>query len=373
MRITAALLVCATHVAHAAGEQAVTQYVPDTDLTADHDEARPDGWDGSLVLGASFNFAHNSDVVGQRDGLSLALVANVLGNAEYRSGAHEVTLRLSVFEGLSTNSAVGFTKSNDLASIEPLYSIYMFPWLGLFVRANAETSLLPTEDVRPDAVTYLVSRRTGMLEPIQNQRELKLGGPLEPLTMTQSMGLVCRPIDAIEGVMLVRIGVGGRETIANGTLLLVDDPLTSAIEVRELRDVLQAGAEMAIRVSGRIPEQRITYDVDFSALMPVINNDLRKRSAFELFRVGLVGNVHYSLADWVGVTWQFKVLQDPQLTEEAQIQNNVLLTFQWSAIESSREKKPDPAQALIAEAQARERAAREREAQAEERVRRAEE
>jgi hypothetical protein len=75
--------------------------------------------------------------------------------------------------------------------------------------------------------------------------------------------------------------------------------------------------------------------------------------------------------EWLGLTYQFRVINDPQLVKDVQVQNNFFLTFKYDLIPARKvveEPKADP----VAEAKAEAAAAAERAQAAEGRAKAAE-
>ena len=67
--------------------------------------------------------------------------------------------------------------------------------------------------------------------------------------------------------------------------------------------------------------------------MPFLNNDPMDRSATDLTKFGFVAGLNFTVYEWMSINYQFKVLDDPQLLDELQVQNNLLFTFSYTFIE----------------------------------------
>src|SRR5699024_6449027 len=128
--------------------------------------------------------------------------------------------------------------------------------------------------------------------------ELELAESLEPLTLSQSVGLFAEPVRSEPLTWKVRIGAGGRETFANGVLAVKDDDATENItEIVELDNVYQAGLEAFTGVEGDVSGGRLSYYAGATALLPFINNDEQERSAIELLRWGLRAGLTMSVTE----------------------------------------------------------------------------
>lgn len=360
------------------GDAKVTQFVPDGDLK-NAVAKKPQGWDFSLALSANLAIAQSSNVVGQPVGVSYLMGFGVTGALEYLDGPHEFRMTLQVLESFSKTPALDeVTKANDVLRLEGMYSYFFNEWAGAFGRATFDSSVLPTDDVRATAVDYQITRLNGMIENRLAQRKLTLASPFSPLTLTESIGLIAKPVDTEPALITVRVGGGGRETIASGVFINKDVPGTPQIDIIETDNVIQGGIEAAAGIAGKFKEQRLSYAADFGLLIPLANNDAKKRSATDLMRIGFAAAVNFSMFDWLGLTYQLRLLNDPQLVEGFQVQNNFFLTFKYDVIPPRKVEeapKADPvadAQAAAAAAEERAKAAEEKAKAAEERAKAAE-
>jgi hypothetical protein len=370
LRGLAALAVLASASAFAQSDAAkVTQYVPDADAALT--EVKPQSWDYTLTLSANFALAQNNNMVGQPEGTSYLIGLGAVGNVLYVDGPHELKLTLALVESFSKTPVLNsIVKANDLARLEAMYSYYFLKWLGGYGRASFESPLLTTNDVRSDLTTYSITRLDGTVDTV-SARSLRVASAIQPLTLNQSLGLVAKPVETEPANLSLRAGAGARETFADGVLVNKDDKATLPVEYLETATVIQAGVEAALGVNGKLPEQRLSYGVDFAVLFPFLNNDALNRSVGQLTRVGLAGNLNFSAYEWLGLTYQLLVQRDPQLVSGVQVQNNVFLTFKYDVIPARKVEKVDPleeAKAAQAAAEQRAQDAEARAVKAEERV-----
>ncbi|MFO0728783.1 MAG: hypothetical protein U1E65_33705 [Myxococcota bacterium] len=352
------------------GDAKVTQFVADGALKNGSD-AKKQGWDFTLTLSANLAIAQSSNVVGQPEGVSYLIGLGATGGLEYLDGPHEWKNTLSIIESFSKTPALDqVTKANDVARLESIYSYYFTGWAGAFGRGSLETAILNTQDIRATPVDYVISRGNPDQETLVGRKLLTLAKAFAPLTLTESLGLVAKPIDVEPAVVTIRVGGGGRETLASG-VLIVKSAAANVVDVARVSDVIQAGVEGAIGVAGKFPAERITYGADFGILFPFANNDTTGRSAVDLMRVGFAAALNFSMFDWLGLTYQFRVQSDPQLVKDVQVQNNFFLTFKYDVVPPRKvveEPKADP----VADAKAAAAAAEERAKAAEDRAKAAE-
>jgi hypothetical protein len=371
VRVAVGLLMVAAVARGTARAQDVTdtQYVPEGDVTKDAPTGREDGWHPSLSLGANFNLASNSNVVGQVDGFSLLIGASIIGQLQFISGKHDFRNVVALNETWAKTPVLDeFVKSNDVLDVESLYRFFAWDWGGPFARLSLQTPVFITEQVTAEDQTY-VREGDPATDGIETRR-FRLARPFQPITLTESIGAFAAPVSGPHLNVAVRAGFGGRHTFAEGVNLITstDDP--TAVTFIELADVHQAGLELFAGLDGKASDERLSYNAGLAVLVPFINNDDTGRDALELTRIAFQAGLTTSVFSWMALSYQFRVINDPQLLDKVQVQNSLLLTFTYT-FEPPKpvEEKPDP----LAVAEQRASAAEERARLAEERANAAEE
>lgn len=289
--------------------------------------------DPTVSINASTALTQNKDVVGAIDGFSTLFSLGISGGLEYINGAHSWNNTLTIDESWARTPALDqFVKNNDQLEFESLYNYFLLDWFGPFGRVALTTAIFDTEIVTADPQTYEFARLDGSTDA-RTVTNLKLAESLEPLTLSQSLGVFAEPIRTKPLRWKIRVGAGGRETFAKGVLAINDDGDTDIIEGVELDNVYQAGVEGFTGAEGKFDGGRITYAAGATALVPFINNDDQDRSAIDLLRWGLKADVTVAVTEWMGLNYGLKILNDPQLLDAVQVQNNLLLTFKYTLIE----------------------------------------
>jgi hypothetical protein len=338
----------------------VTEIVPDGDIKSLDDESRK-GFDGMLSIGANLNLASNSNVVGQDDGFSTLFGLSLVGGLDYLYKRHEVRNTLKISESWARTPVLDeFVKNTDLLEFESLYNYFLLDWAGLFGRLAMTTSIFRSEAITAEPTDYTIARNDGTIDVATQVNRLELAGAFAPFTLSESLGAFVEPFDSEPLKLSIRLGFGARETFADGVLASQDDGDTPAVELIELSNVYQAGAEGFAGVNGKFLHRKVSYEVGGSVLIPFINNDETDRSAMDLARYGVVAQVGTSIFDWMSLNYQFRALKDPQLLDEWQVQNALLLTFNYTFVERdagvagpSVEDQLAQAQRSLAEAEAR--------------------
>ncbi len=320
--------------------QTATDFVPEKGAI---DEATKDelkeGWDPALSLGASIALSSNSNVIGQVDGASWTVGLNVLGRLDYREGVHEWRNTGKLNEVFTRTPTIDeWVKTIDILNIESVYYYKFADNFGLYGLFSLDTSIFKGTDVQPGAVAY-VNKDTGA--NITTADRLKLTDAFQPLTLKESIGVFYRPISTKTIEVDIRAGVGALQVFADGALAGADDAATAGvIELVELKSFNQIGGVLGATAVGEIEGGRINYSAHAELFFPFVTSDpvlesdgVTEKGLGDLISYDLGAKVSFKLFEWASLDYEFKALLQPQLLDEWQIQNNLLLTFSFSLIE----------------------------------------
>jgi hypothetical protein len=318
-----------------ASAPATTSYVTASKVARAAD--KPEGLSYNVKLAANLNIASNRDVVGQVNGNSFLFGASVLSGLGYLSGPHEWMATGTLTETWSKTPAIDrFLKSNDLLDLQSVYNYFLTDFTGPFARVSAQTSLLPTNRITATQVGYDDEGTTEDESATQRKTVFKLSDGFQPFTLTESLGWFLQPLHSERISAFGRVGVGGRHTWADGARAITSGTPTDAnVKYTVLNDVHQAGAELFVGADGKEVDGKLVYTVGLSSLFPVINNDKgdpvtgESRSILKLTKVALTAQAGINVVSWMGVNYQLKVIRDVQLVDAVQVQNSLLLSFQY--------------------------------------------
>lgn len=373
MRTLASLLILGLASSHA---YAQAQIVPvDGIKTAEKTDV--EGWAPFLSLTSTISLTSNSNVVGQVDGFSTLFGLGVTGGADYVDGRHLLRNSLSINESFARTPIIDeFLKTNDVVRLESIYNYFLTKDFGLFGRLKLETSLFPAEDVRAEPTTWVVKNPADPTMPMPlgvNRSRQRLADSFNPFTFNESAGVFADPIRKKWLNLSFRAGLGGRHTFAESVLLIDDDKATPEIELQRLRDVHQLGFEAFAGATGKTKDERTSYRAGLSMLVPFVNNDPDNRSSTSLTRLGFEGQLTFNMYSWLGLMYSLNITRDPQLfakgDEKLQVQNTLLLTFNFTVVKKpEKSKEPTPEQLELEAAKKRAEEAELRAKEAEEKL-----
>ncbi|MDI3288899.1 hypothetical protein [Polyangium sp. 15x6] len=292
------------------------------------------GLEITMKNGATFSLVDTRDVVGVTpNGSTLTVGLKFDGVATYRNGGHEWRTVLGINEALTKTPALEEpVKSADAFNVESTYLYFVRPWFGPFARFTVGTPLFRGFDVRPTDTTYTIARVAGTTDTVTSRR-LTLTEPFRPLTLKETIGPFARPVSGDRFNLETRIGLGGLQTFADGQLILKDDAATAdRVEVQELRDVLQVGVEGSLEMWGSFQAKKISYKIGVGALIPAWNNDMpaageAKKNPLQLTNLDIGAAISFKVVEWATLDYEIKLVRQPQLTDQWQIRNGMMLTL----------------------------------------------
>jgi len=338
MRLICALLLLPSLV------HAQAKLVP-SDANKAGDDKDVQGWNTFLGLTATLSLTSNSDVIGQTDGTSTLFGLGLLGGADYVQDKHVFHSSLAINEGFTKTPIVDrFVKTVDTVKLEGLYNYFLVKQAGLYGRLSLQTTFLRSEDVRGTPTTWVDVTDSAMPVTLATDAlEQRLARAFMPLTLTESAGGFYDPIkkEAIE--VALRLGMGARETWADGVLVGHDEKATPEVELVHLSDVFQFGIEAFAGATGKLDKGKANYKAGLAVLLPLVNNDKYNRGALALTRVALEANVTYTPTSWLSFVYTAAITRDPQLFPEGkevvQIQNMLLVTLQLAIVKKKEKPK----------------------------------
>ena len=301
---------------------------------------RKQGWIVHVNTNGTMSFANNSNVVGQVDGSSYSFGLKFNGSLDYNHEKHEWRNTLGVLGSITRTPVINtFVKTSDNLAFDTIYLFHAVPWFGPFAKASFNTSMFRGTDIRPAGADYVITHLDGSVETRPKmETELPLSDPFKPFTLKESVGVFVQPYASDPVTVELRGGAGGQEVFANGQYAVQPSPAAMPgmlvdplrVDVKQLQDVQQLGAELALSVWGGFMTKKITYRLNADAMTPFVHSALPAgdtRGPFALTNIQVDGTVSFHLVEWASVDYQLKAIRQPQVLDAFQVQNTLLLTF----------------------------------------------
>ncbi|MEM1009664.1 MAG: hypothetical protein AAGJ35_11740, partial [Myxococcota bacterium] len=116
-----------------------------------------------------------------------------------------------------------------------------------------------------------------------------------------------------------------QQTWATG-FVLQDDPTTTRLDFKALRDFVQLGTEFKVMFSGKV-KKFVSYAFFANFMMPFFTNVPTQLQGFDLLNADIQLKIGFDLAKWASLNYLFRALRVPLLTTNWQVTNNLVLTF----------------------------------------------
>ncbi len=312
-------------------------YVPDKVETVE--EGRKPGWSPSLKASANVAFNHNRSVVGNADGQTWTLGTLVNGGLGFLSDNrhHELALDLNWNLGYTRTPIVDrFVKSQDELNLEAAY-LYHFPsveWLGAFASLRLKSSLLAGYAV--DAADREIVRRSPKGAEMERAvvpalEDIELTEPFAPTLLRESAGLFADLLDTTALKVQLRGGGGLWESFTQEGYVIADVEETPALELTQMEDVVQAGAELRLLASGTL-RKALKYSLRAEVMYPIVNNADTDLEGMDLLNTEIEFLAGVKLAEWASLDYSLKAVKLPLVVDEWQVQNGLLLSLTASIL-----------------------------------------
>jgi hypothetical protein len=194
--------------------------------------------------------------------------------------------------------------------------------------------VLEGEFISGDPATLAVTDADGnvTMVSLQPQQAFDLTDPFEPLVLRQSAGAFARPINQKDLSLVVSAGLGAQEIISQGGFAVADNEDTAdVIEVVEIQDSLQAGAEVELDVGGNL-NTLVSWNLTASILYPFYTEAETDLEGVELINAEIGAKLSAKLAEWVSLDYVLTAKRIPLVIDEWQVTNGVLLTSAFNLL-----------------------------------------
>ncbi len=295
----------------------------------------------TLLTGLNFTLNDNRDVVGQTSGTAFSLGVNLNTRLEYYKLHHEIRTGLLVDEQFSyTPDLERLIKSADKFAFDAIYLYNLNDNLwGPFAKFLFETQLfngflntaIPEPYLLPDGTT------------VESFDQFQISGSFDPIKISESFGLFVKPWTRDWLKIELRAGLGGLHVIADNVYVKGDKNATGQIPLTEVASFNQMGAVFAASFTGAYKLYApVTYGATADILVPFVYDDPKDRGAGELTNYTFGANLTAEVASWLAVGYRLSVIRQPQVSEEWQIQNNLVVTIRYSFEKEVLENPPAP-------------------------------
>jgi ABC-type uncharacterized transport system auxiliary subunit len=293
------------------------------ELTTAEDEEIEDRWQLRAVLGGDLAF-NRTEQVGEQEGWRLSFDVFFDGAARYADGPHVWATRLELEEGQTRLLAKEtFQNDADRLFLHTIYTYQLWSWFGPYARVGLETKLLPRhEDFDAPRDIVVLDGDGNPMETLVGVTRVELGSLFAPLTLIEGAGGNFRVLRTAFAELDLRVGFGGRQTIANDLRVFEEAEEGMPARLIPVADAFVEGLEGTLVGLGRIT-RFITVSTELDGLIPISSED----AVVYTWR----NQITIRLASFISLNYRFNVTRDPNLGigNEARTEHDVQLRFSY--------------------------------------------
>ncbi len=324
-------------------------YIPEA--VAGVEVEKPTGFNPRLAVSASLNFNHANNVVGVDNGLTFNGGFLLDGGFYYLGEKRQHEWITSMTWGMGytrTPTLPVFFKSLDALNVETMYLWHTpkAPWFGPFAEFRLTSALFPgktysatdVDVVRTDLDGSTSTESIAALDPID------LTDSLAPTTLRESIGAFATPVEKEKLRVEIRAGVGAWESLVRGGYLVDDNDETDTLELTQMQNSVQVGAEFNIGLSGTL-NKGVTYSAFGAIMQPFAHNAETDLTGVQLMNVEAGATLGVQLWEWASLQYQFSAVRIPLVYDGWQVTNGLLFSFNLSLVKERPAVEPEAADA----------------------------
>ncbi len=287
---------------------------------------KKDGIVPFLGVSSSFTLTNNKSVIGQNEGTTMVFGVSLDGSLDILKGNNEIGIVMSLNEQFSKTPLIDrFIKNGDLFKLSAVYLYHISDVWGPFFSFLMQTSILDGYDERAEDITYNYDATT------KTDDRFKLTSSFAPITFKEVLGAYYKPITKDEITFEARGGLGATHVLADDNYYLDSyDKDTKTAKLGNLESYNQLGASLFLKAKGGINLlTKLTYETYLDVLVPFVYEAKNDENAFEYANLEYSLTVTSKIFSIIGVKYQLKVVRQPQLLDEWQVQNNLFLDLSY--------------------------------------------
>lgn len=290
----------------------------------------------SMYVGLNFSFAQSQGVVGVPDGFSMALGLTLRGGLDYTKGPHRWRTGLLIQEATTKIPGIKpFLKSTDLIEVTSVYD-YRFPrvrWLSVYGGIRLRGTLLEGNLVRPAETQLQLTSIEGTVftDVLPAQKPYPLTKFLAPLLMEESAGAGFEALRHPAARLGFGVGLMAHQVFSQESYVVHDDEATpNVLELVQLRDYVQGGAEAHVTLTGRLADKLLGYRLGLRVMFPFATNVTTDHRYDQLINLELQAALSIRIFAWASLEYSLSVLRMELLRPGWQVANLLMLSISAS-------------------------------------------
>jgi hypothetical protein len=289
----------------------------------------------SLTVALNFTFNQSRGIVGVPDSLAMALGLTLRGGLDFHRGPHRWRTLLLIHE--ATTKAPGselFIKGADLIEVtsEYTYRVPRVKRLLVYGGIRLRGTLLEGSLVRRAETQLQLTNTDGATfsDVVGPQQPYPLTEFLAPLILEQSAGAKLIALAHPAARLSVGLGVVAHQVFTQGGYVVDDDESTpNVLELVQMRDYVQGGAEARLALTGLLANKLLSYQLGARLMAPFATSVQTDLDYHQLLNVELRLALSVRIFSWASLEYSLRMDRMELLRPGWQVSN--LLMFSVTA------------------------------------------
>jgi hypothetical protein len=310
--------------------------LPDEFATAMRENQR---WFRSVVVGFDGSLVKSQNVVGAVNQTQYSASGYADAQLAFTAKPHQFTGLAQVEEGVSQvipqeGSPQPMLKGTDRLRADLLYTYSLEGRTGPYVRNSADSQAFPTHVLVTDETTVLIEELDGSTtsETYAANDTLRTAGAGYPTLFREGVGINTSFLEKNRSTNFnLRLGYGMRQNLYGGALVMDDIASTEEIEYRAVDTWFEQGVEATIVASVRLPGW-VVYATDVELFAPFRTFELQTGPGEDrvLPSVSWRNTLSVRLTRNLALNYYLNVVSEPQVLDELQVEQSLLLRTSWA-------------------------------------------
>lgn len=282
-------------------------------------------WTKRVLLGGAISLNSTDQVVGQTNQDVLSGTVFFDSYLTYREGKHFGTGIFEIEEGLvrvdpANGSSLPSQKAQDRLRADVAYTYFFREKIGVYGRFGLQTNLFASDVLATEDTTVAFNRLDGSRDVrfVPANGEYRTADSFGSLRIREGVGLNVRLLRNRRATVNWRFGAGLRQNLIGGSFIELDDPNTSALDLFEIDDFNEEGLETTLTATVNVGRS-LLYITDLEVFGDF--GDLGDPT------IDWRNTLSYRLTRYASLDYRFDLLRIPQVIDEDQITQNLLLRF----------------------------------------------
>lgn len=282
-------------------------------------------WTKRVLLGGAVSLNSTDQVVGQTNQDVLSGTVFFDTYLTYRDGKHFGTGIFEIEEGLvrvdpANGRSLPTQKAQDRLRADVAYTYFFKKNLGVYGRFGLQTNLFASDVLVTEDTTVAFNRLNGSRDVlfVPANGEYRTADSFGSLRIREGVGLNVRLLRSRRATVNWRFGAGLRQNLVDGSFIQLDDPTTPALDLFEIDNFSEEGLETTLTATVHLGRS-LLYLTDLEVFGDF--GDLGDPT------IDWRNTLSYRLTNYASLDYRLDLLRIPQIVDEDQITQNLLLRF----------------------------------------------